>query len=239
EENHKEQQGVLAEEKSILDLVYGQAKSMEKKLNNRDKEKIDEYFTSVREVEKSVKKRTYWSGREKPTVDYSLPSYSSRSVEEYVQVMLDLSFLALATDSTRVLTLQIPFWESFKQENISGNYHNLSHHGKKPEKIEKLLVMENMILEKISQSLSKMKSTSMTGGSLFDETTTLVTSSMGNASAHTFNDLPALVFSSGIKKGGSEKQTKKPMCNLYLSLLQSLGTGIESFGESNGTVGLV
>ena len=236
EENHQEQKRILKEEKSILDLVFKHAKSMEKKLNSRDKEKIDEYFTSVREVEKSVKKRTYWSTKPKPVVDYKVPQYSSRSVEDYVQVMLDLSLLAFESDSTRVVTLQIPFWESFKQDNIGGNYHDFSHHGKKPDKIKKLMVMENMILSKLNDSINKMKSTPSLNGSLFEETTTFVTASMGNASAHTFKDLPALVISKDIKNPGHERHANKPMCNLYLSMLQNLGMTQHKFGESNGTV---
>ncbi|MCM8543300.1 MAG: DUF1552 domain-containing protein [Lentisphaeraceae bacterium] len=239
EENRKEQQRVLAEEKSILDLVFKHAKSMEKKLNNRDKSKIDEYFTSVREVEKSVKKKTHWSTQDKPVVDYKMPVYSSRSVEEYLQVMLDLSVLALETDSSRAVTIQIPFWEGFKQDNISGSYHDFSHHGKKPAKIKKLLVMENMILKKVSETMTKMKSTSMGSGSLFDETTTLVAASMGNASAHTFNDLPALVFAKGMKNPGYENHEKKPMSNLYLSILKNLGAEMNSFGDSKASMELV
>lgn len=239
EGNRKEQKRVLAEDKSILDLVFKHAKSMETKLNNRDKDKIDEYFTSVREVEKSVKKKTYWSSQNKPKVDYEVPMFSSRSVADYFQAMLDLSFLSLATDSSRSVVIQVPFWESFKQDEISGSYHDFSHHGKKPEKIKKLMLMENMILQKVSETMNKMKNTFMGSESLFDETTTLVTASMGNASAHTFNSLPAMVFVKGMKNPGYEKHEGEPMSNLYLSILNYLGAEMNSFGESKRSVELV
>lgn len=234
-----EQKGILAEDRSILDVVFRQAKSMEKHLNGRDRAKMDEYLTSVREVEKTVRRQNYWSDQPKPEIDYKLPDFASNSVEAYVQVMLDLSLLALETDSTRSVTLQIPFWESFKQDNISGSYHGFSHHGQKPAMIEKLLVMEHGITRRISETLSKMKQRSMGCETLFDQTTSFVTASMGNASAHTFDDLPALVFDSGIKNPGHASLKGTPMCNLYLSVLQHFGAETDVFGESTGTVELV
>jgi hypothetical protein len=238
-ENEAKQKQILAEDRSILDVVFRQASSMEKRLNTRDRAKLDQYLTSVREVEKAVLQQSHWSGQPRPEVDYELPQFASDSVEGYVQVMLDLAVLALETDSTRSLTLQIPFWESFKQPNISGNYHDYSHHGKKPEKIEKLLVMEHGIMSGISRTLSAMKQRQMGGETLFEQTTTLVTASMGNASAHTFNDLPALVFDSQIKQPGHTRLEGVPMCNLYLALLQRFGVARERFGESTGTLDLV
>lgn len=235
-ENEAEQKQILAEDRSILDVVQRQAKSMEKRLNARDRAKMDEYLTSVREVEQKVRRQSFWSDQPKPEVDYELPSFASNSVEAYVQVMLDLAVLALETDSTRSLTVQIPFWESFKQSNISGSYHGFSHHGKKPEKIKKLLVMEHGILSRISKTLTLMKERSVGNESLFDQTTTFITASMGNASAHTFNDLPALVFDRQIKQPGHARLEGVPMCNLYLSMLQNFGAERDEFGESTGTV---
>jgi hypothetical protein len=237
-ENEAEQKRVLAEDRSILDVVFRQAKSMEKHLNSRDREKVDEYLTSVREVEKSVRRQTYWSDQPKPKTDYELPEFAPNSVESYVQVMLDLALLALETDSTRALTLQIPFWEGFSHPSISGNYHDFSHHGKKPEKIEKLLVMENAILSRIDRTLNSMKERRVGRESLFDQTTTFVTVSMGNASAHTFDDLPALVFDSRIKNPGHQRLEGVPMCNVYLSLLRHFGAELDRFGESAGTADL-
>lgn len=239
DENASEQKRLLAEDRSILDVVLGQARSMEKRLGARDREKMDEYLTSVREVEKTVRRQSYWSDQPKPEVDYDIPGFASNSVEDYVDVMLDLAVLALETDSTRALTLQIPFWEGFKQPNISGSYHGFSHHGKKPEKIEKLLVMENAITKRISATLSKMKERSVGGETVFDQTTTLVTASMGNASAHTFDDLPALVFDGRTRNPGHSRLPGAPISNLYLSLLQEFGAERDAFGESTGTLELL
>lgn len=233
-ENEKTQQQVLAEDRSILDAVLTQAKSMEKRLNASDRAKMDEYLTSVREVEQTVKRRAYWSHRSKPQVDYELEDFDRKSVDDYVGTLLDLAVLALETDSTRVVTVQIPFWEGFKEPELSGNYHDLSHHGQKPEKIKKLLMLEHAILKRINTSLSTMKKRTVGNSSLFDQTTTLLTTSMGSANSHNFDDLPALVLDGRIKTSGHWQKKDAPMSNLYLGLLQQFGAEHDRFGESTG-----
>lgn len=231
-ENDTTQQQVLAEDRSILDAVLDQAQSMEKRLNSNDRAKLDEYLTSVREVEQTVKRRAYWADRSKPQVDYEIEDFDRKSVDDYVATLLDLAVLALQTDSTRAVTVQIPFWEGFKEPDLSGNYHDLSHHGQKPEKIKKLLMLEHAILKRISHSLSTMKERTVGNSSLFDQTTTLLTASMGSANSHNFDDLPALVFDSRMKTAGHWQKKDVPMSNLYLGLLQLFGAEQERFGES-------
>ncbi len=234
DEDERTQQQILAEDRSILDAVLAQASSMEKRLNVTDRIKLDEYLTSVREVEQSVRRRAYWAERSKPRVDYKLDDFSRKSVDDYVGTLLDLAVLALQTDSTRSVTVQIPFWEGFKEPEISGNYHDLSHHGQKPEKIKKLLVLEHAILKRISRSLSMMKERTSGNGTLFDQTTTLLTASMGSANSHNFDNLPALVFDSRLRTPGHWQMQDVPMSNLYLGLLQLFAPEQEFFGESTG-----
>ena len=231
-ENERTQQQILVEDRSILDAVFTQAKSMEKRLNATDRAKMDEYLTSVREVEQTVKRRAYWADRSKPVVDYDFEDFNRKSVDDYVGTLLDLAVLALETDSTRAVTVQIPFWEGFKEPNLSGNYHDLSHHGQKPEKIEKLLMLEHAILKRINTSISQMKNRNVGNSSLFDQTTTLLTASMGSANSHNFDDLPALVFDGRMKTAGHWHKKDAPMSNLYLGLLQLFGAEQDRFGES-------
>jgi hypothetical protein len=238
-ENEKNQQQVLAEDRSILDAVSAQAKSMEKRLNASDRAKMDEYLTSVREVEQTVKRRAYWAERSKPAVDYELGDFDRKSVDDYVATLLDLAVLALQTDSTRAVTVQIPFWEGFKEPDLSGNYHDLSHHGQKKEKIEKLLLLEHAILKRISAALTTMKECAMGNSSLFDQTTTLLTASMGSANSHNFDDLPAMVFDGRMKTAGHWQKKDVPMSNLYLGLLEQFGAEANRFGESSGTLALL
>ena len=234
DENEKTQQQVLAENRSILDAVLAQAKSMEKRLNATDRAKMDEYLTSVREVEQTVKRRAYWADRTKPQVDYEIKNFDRKSVDDYVGTLMDLAVLALQTDSTRAVTVQIPFWEGFKEPDLSGNYHDLSHHGQKPEKIKKLLMLEHAILTRISAALTTIKKRQVGNGSLFDQTTTLLTASMGSANSHNFDDLPALVFDTRMKTAGHWRKQDVPMSNLYLGLLQLFGAEHDQFGESTG-----
>ena len=234
DEDEKTQQQVLAEDRSILDAVLVQARSMEKRLNAIDRAKLDEYLTSVREVEQTVKRRAYWADRSKPQVDYELEDFDRKSVDDYVGILLDLAVLALETDSTRAVTVQIPFWEGFKEPDLSGNYHDLSHHGQKPEKIEKLLMLEHAILKRINTSLSTMKERTAGHSSLFDQTTTLITASMGSANSHNFDDLPALVIDDRMKTAGHWRKQDVPMSNLYLGLLQLFEAEHDRFGESTG-----
>ena len=234
DENEKTQQQVLAENRSILDAVLAQAKSMEKRLNATDRAKMDEYLTSVREVEQTVKRRAYWADRSKPQVVYEIENFDRKSLDDYVGTLMDLSVLALQTDSTRAVTVQIPFWEGFKEPDLSGNYHDLSHHGQKPEKIKKLLMLEHAILKRISAALTTMKKRQVGNSSLFDQTTTLLTASMGSANSHNFDDLPALVFDSRMKTAGHWRKQDVPMSNLYLGLLQLFGAENGRFGESTG-----
>ncbi len=238
-ENEKAQQQVLAEDRSILDAVSAQAKSMEKRLDATDRAKMDEYLTSVREVEQTVKRRAYWAERSKPSVDYELEDFDRKSVDDYVATLLDLAVLALQTDSTRAVTVQIPFWEGFKEPDLSGNYHDLSHHGQKKEKIEKLLLLEHAILKRISAALTTMKERAMGNSSLFDQTTTLLTASMGSANSHNFDDLPAMVFDGRMKNAGHWQKKDVPMSNLYLGLLEQFGAETDRFGESSGTLDLL
>ena len=235
-ENEKTQQQVLAEDRSILDAVSSQARSIEKRLNATDRAKLDEYLTSVREVEQTVKRRAYWADRSKPQVNYELNDFNRKSVDDYVGTLLDLAVLALETDSTRAVTVQIPFWEGFKEPDLSGNYHDLSHHGQKPNKIKKLLMLEHAILKRISNSISTMKERTVGNSSLFDQTTTLLTASMGSANSHNFDDLPALVFDGRMKTAGHWQKKDVPMSNLYLGLLQRFGAEHDRFGESTGAI---
>ena len=238
-EKEKTQQQVLAEDRSILDAVFSQAKSMGKNLNAADRAKLDEYLTSVREVEKTVKRRAYWAERPKPSMDYEIEDFDRKSVDGYVGTLLDLAVLALQTDSTRAVTVQIPFWEGFKEPGLSGNYHDLSHHGQKKEKIDKLLKLEHSILKRINTSLNAMRECQVGNGSLFDQTTTLLTASMGSANSHNFDDLPALVFDNRMKTAGHWQKKDMPMSNLYLGLLQQFGGESDQFGESTGSFDLL
>jgi hypothetical protein len=232
ESSVKEQQAVIVNKQSILDLVLRQANSFNKSVSVNDRQKLDEYFTSVREIEKDLKRDFHWSSKNKPMVVYKKESWKSNAVGDYLEQMLQLTYLAFQTDSTRVITLEIPFWENTIHPKMKENYHNLSHHGKSPEKIAKLQVLENMILKQVSGLVDRLKNNKFDGKTLLDQMSLLITASMGNANAHTFDDLPAIVMGGGFKHGQSRKVNHTPMGNLYLEILQKSGLEIDSFADS-------
>jgi len=226
----------LIKEKSILDMVSAQAKVFQKSLNQEDKQKLDEYFTSIREVEKKLLKEKYWVNRDKPKTNYKPENFPILALDHYLQTMLDIAKLALQTDSTRVVTLQIPFWEYFELEDKKDHYHHLSHHGMKEDKVTKLLNIESMIMSKISKLYQDFCEIKMGSSSLLDETTCLITAPMGSANAHDFNRLPAIIAGGNYKHGRNIFTNGKPINSLYLRLLKDLDVPINSFNHEKSTL---
>lgn len=235
---HEKRQVVLRS--SILDAVYDEAQSLQKHLDGHDKNKLDEYFTSVRDVEKKLQQDENWLSVSKPNVDYTEPKHEG--IVQDLPALFDLITLALQTKSTRIATLEIAsnkFDTGFL--GLNSGYHKLSHHGKKPENVEGLLTIERYQMEQLSRFLDKLKTVSAEDeeGSLFDSTMVLFGSGMGNGNAHTNSDLPILLAGAGFKHGEHKvysRSRKIPLSNLYLSMLQRFGVETDSFGKSTGTL---
>lgn len=227
---------------SILDSVLDDAKSLERRLSGQDRDKLDEYFTSVRDVETSLELDKRWSKVSKPTAP--MPEPENRSLVEDIPVLYDLIAIALQTDSTRVASFEMAgtgFDTSFF--GLSSGYHALSHHGKKPERIEELVTIEMYQMREFARFLDKLKSIREpdSNGTLFDNAITLFGSGMGNGNAHVNTDLPIILAGGGYKLGEhkrypAEKGKRVPLCNLYLSLLQRFGVETDFFGTSSGTL---
>lgn len=228
---------------SILDAVNGDARSLQRQLGQRDKEKLDEYFTSVRDVEKQIELRRQWASVPKPKPGMEEPK--NRDFVADLPVMYDLIVLALQTDSTRIATLEIGGDFEASAFNIKSSYHALSHHGQREEAISALIKMERYQTEQFARFLAKLKSIQDGAGTLLDHSMVLFGSGMGNANAHTNSNLPLILAGGGFKHGEHKTfATKGPgrqvLCNLYLSMLQRFGLEVENFGTSTGTLtGLV
>lgn len=228
---------------SILDAVNGDARSLQRQLGQRDKEKLDEYFTSVRDVEKQIELRRQWASVPKPQPGMEEPK--NRDFVADLPVMYDLIVLALQTDSTRIATLEIGGDFEASAFNIKSSYHALSHHGQREEAISALIKMERYQTEQFARFLAKLKSIQDGAGTLLDHSMVLFGSGMGNANAHTNSNLPLILAGGGFKHGEHKTfATKGPgrqvLCNLYLSMLQRFGLEVENFGTSTGTLtGLV
>ena len=225
---------------SILDAVYDEAKSLQKHLDGHDKDKLDEYFSSVRDVEKKLQQDQNWLSVSKPKVDYAEPK--QEGIIQDLPVLFELIALALQTKSTRIATLELAgakFDTGFL--GLNKGYHKLSHHGQKPEYIEGLITVERYQMEQLSRFIDKLKSVSADDeeGSLFDSTMVMFGSGMGNGNAHTNSNLPILLAGAGFKHGEHKvysESGKIPLSNLYLSMLQRFGVETDSFGKSTGTL---
>jgi hypothetical protein len=224
---------------SILDAVQHDAKSLQRNLTQQDKDKLDEYFTSVRDVEKQIELRRKWAHVPKPEPQMDEPENTDFVSD--LPVMYDLIALALQTDSTRIATLEIGGDFEAKAFGLDGGYHALSHHGQRPEAIAGLIKMERYQAEQFGRFLAKLKSIQEPGGTLLDRSMVLFGSGMGNANSHTNSNLPIILAGGGLKHGEHKAYPakglgKKPLCNLYLSMLHRFGAEAETFGTSTGTL---
>lgn len=224
---------------SILDAVQGDAKSLQRQLVQRDKEKLDEYFTSVRDVEKQIELRRKWAHVPKPEAKIDEPN--NKDFVSDLPVMYDLIALALQTDSTRIATLEIGGDFEAAAFGLNGGYHGLSHHGQREDAIKGLIKMERYQVEQFARFLEKLKSIQDVGGTLLDHSMVLFGSGMGNANSHQNTNLPIILAGGGIKHGEHKAYPanglgKQPLCNLYLSMLQRFGAEVDAFGTSTGTL---
>lgn len=232
----------LKQGESIMDTVADEAKSFERSLGRRDREKLDEYFTSVREVEQRLVKAQDWAKRPKPKVDAKPPVDVTVSTEvpARVRLMTDVMHLALQTDSTRLITFALQGLNAVPNiEGVSQDWHNLSHHGQDPEKLAELKVLEIAQFKLIGELLAKLKGTQEGDANLLDRTIVMFGSNLGNASSHSNVNMPIVVAGGGFKHGQHLKFDPKkhpPLCNLYVQFLQRLGADVNEFGTSSGTI---
>ncbi len=224
---------------SILDAVHGDAKALEKKLDRRDREKLDEYFNSVRDVEKQLQLSQKWENVPKPKPEMKEPQNTGMVSD--LPVIYDLIVLALQTDSTRIATLEVGGDFRTTALGVRKEYHALSHHGQVKENLDGLLKVEKYQTEQFARFLGKMKAVKDGDGTLLDHTMVVFGSGMGNANAHTNNNLPVIFAGGGFRHGKHKAfpqsaATRVPLCNLYLSMLQRFGVETKRFGTSTGTL---
>lgn len=232
----------LQDGQSILDTVREQARQLQPALAARDREKLDEYFTSVRELEQRMVTAEAWSKKPKPKVDAKPPQNNMNSADLIgkTRLMFDLIHLALQTDSTRLVTLLLLGTSLVPPiPGVSQGHHDLSHHGQDPKKIEQLKTIELEKMKTLQEFLTKLKQTQEQGESLLDRTMVFFSSNLGNASNHSSKNLPVLLAGGGFQHGSHlafDAAKPPPLSNLYVSMLQRLGIEAEKFGSSTGTL---
>jgi hypothetical protein len=232
----------LQDNRSILDDVRDQASALRSDLSSDDRDKLDEYLTSVRQLEQRLVTDEAWSKKPKPKVDANPPKDIPNKADLIgrTRLLFDLTHLALQTDSTRLITIMLA--GSTYAPPIPGvtlGHHDLSHHGKDPGKLKQLKIVELETMKTVHDLLAKLKQTQEAGASLLDRTTVFLGSNLGNGSSHSVKNLPVLLAGGGFRHGQHlpfHPQDPPPLCNLYVSMLQRLDIEVDKFGSSAGTL---
>ena len=218
---------------SILDAISGDARSLQTRLGSADRNKLDEYFTAIREVERKLQSSIKWSKIPKPEVDASPKSAPDRELEKAYESWYDLAYLAFKTDSTRSIVIGTP-GGTFNLEGVNQGYHDLSHHGYEEKKIKQLSLIEQCHLSQWGRFVEKLKATKEADGrTMLDSTITVLGSGMGDGARHSNDNLPLVMAGGGWRHGTHINAFKRQKLNgLYLAILQRLGVKTRKFNTA-------
>jgi len=238
---------LLKSGRSALDFVMEDARALQKSVSSYDRAKLEEYFTSLRDVEARIGRQLSRVNDVVPTVNYELPAadpVANNLMVELESILYDLMALAIQTDSTRVISLVLPGGaQTFKVDGkvLQYGYHNASHHGNDPDKIAALTAIDRENLRCLAAFIAKIKaSRDEQDRSLLDSSIILFGTGMGDASRHSNNDLPAIVAGGGFKHGhhlrftqeGVERE-QRLLGDLFISIERRLGIESTSFCAAN------
>jgi hypothetical protein len=230
----------LAERRSILDFVADDSKSLESQLGKADQQKLDEYTTSIRQIEKQIERARLESAK---PIDpgMSRPDGIPEDFQAHMRLMCDLMILAFRMDLTRISTCMVAREGSertYRWLGLSDGHHTLSHHGRKPEKLEAIAKIDRFHVEQYAYMLEKMKSIKEGDRTLLDNSMILFGAGICDGNRHNHNNLPILLAG---RAGGTitpgrhvAVQPNTPLCNLYLSMLDRMGVKQDRFGDSTG-----
>jgi hypothetical protein len=223
--------------KSILDHVLDEARDMQIRLSQLDRDKLDEYFESVRATEKRLVKSEEWMHQPKPKVNSQPPaSFAPDEIIMNLRGVCDLTYLAFKNDSTRVITFGYFRQDTVAVPGVNVGYHNLSHHGQDEGNIAQLKRVERAFFEELKTLLTSLQNTREGDSTLLDRTTIVVTSNLGSGNSHSNKDLPVLLAGGRFQHGQhlAFKPGTVPLSNLYLSVLNQLGLEDDQFATSTG-----
>lgn len=232
----------LEDGRSILDDVRDQATTLRDRLGGEDRNRLDEYLTSVRELEQRMARDEVWCRTPKPKVNVEPPTDISNTADLLgrARLMFDLTHLALQTDSTRLVTIMLAGSTHVPPiPGVSLGHHDLSHHGKDPGKLDQLKIIEIETIRTVNEFLTKLKQSREDASDLLERTSVFLGSNLGDASSHSVRNLPVLLAGGGFRHGqhlAFDPQNPPPLCNLYVSMLQRLGIEADQFSNSTGTL---
>ena len=242
----KKQLNRLDERGSILDTLMDHTKKLSRGLGSDDRSRLDQYLTSVREVEERLVTAREWELKPKPVTTLPEPAdiRDKKLIFEKLDLMLRMSQLAFESDSTRIITLMVdafatPAFTIHGEENTTEGYHGLSHHGQAPEKVKQLEHADREQMVILSKLIESLAAKHEDGVRLLDRTMVLFGSNMGDANKHDNTNLPIILAGGGLKHGqhhAFKTDHNAPLCNLFVTLLQHLGVETAAFGSSTGNV---
>lgn len=239
--NSAEAQRRMKYQKSILDFVMADAKSLQKRLSGNDNRKLDEYFSSVRDIEQRIQKAEIMKV-ELPS-GVQVPAGVPSTTQEHIRLMFDLLLLAFQTDSTRIATFLMAHDgsnRSFPEIGVPDSHHNISHHQNNPEKLEKIAKIDHFYVQQFAYFLERMKASKEGDKSLLDTSMIVYGGGISDGNAHDHDRLPVLVAgrANGTLNPGRHiaLKDKVPMTNLYLSMLDRMGVNAERVGDSTGVL---
>lgn len=229
--------------KSILDFVQDDAQQLAKQLGANDKRKVDEYLYAVRDVEKRLVGAERLHLNEEGVPDYPRPAGVPKEMGQHAELMMDMTTLALQTDSTRILSFMFTNAgsnRSYPDLGVSDGHHELSHHGKSADKQAKIAKINRFHVEKLAYLLDRMSNVPEGEGTLLDHCMVVYGSGISDGDRHNHDDLPILLAGKGAGKIRSGRHIRykngTPLCNLYLWMLQQMGAKVDRFGDSDGTL---
>ncbi|MBL9153798.1 MAG: DUF1552 domain-containing protein [Verrucomicrobiales bacterium] len=219
----------LRQGRSLLDFVGGQSQRLQRDLSTGDRQRLDQYFTSVRELEQRLHAAEAWEHRPKPVVSARAPEDVEDPMEfvRRTALMLDVIKLALETDSTRLVTLFID----------TTVIHNITHHGNRPETLAELKAHEEGQFGALGSFLDQLAAAREGDANLLDQTMVLYGTCMGSANSHSNVNLPTLLAGGGFRHGqhlAFDAKNNYPLTNLFVSLLQRLGIETDTFSTGTG-----
>jgi len=227
---------------SVLDLVLDKATRLQNSVAADDRNRLEQYFQSVRELEGRLQRSIDWENRPKPIVDYPEPAdiADANLVIEKSKLMFDIIRLALQTDSSRVITLSLSMFSVVPHvDGVKNETHGLTHHGNEPDKVAELRRLEEAQMRAFASLLSTLRETPEVGSTLLDSTQILYGSCLGNANSHSNRNLPLILAGGGFRHPGHlafDEENNTPMANLFVSMLQRLGIETDRFASSRGTL---
>lgn len=234
----------LRERESILDALGDDARRLEKRVSMADRHRLDQYLTSVRELEERLQVAGAWEERPKPQPPTAKPADITDRAQIFAgfEAMLDMARLAIETDSTRLVTLMVdafatPAFRLADERTTTDGYHSLSHHGQSAEKLAQLEAADHWQMDLLATLLAKLAERREGDGRLLDRTIVLYGSNLGDANTHDNTNLPILVAGGSFRHGSHlafPHDDNQPLSNLFVSVLQRMGIEAGAFGSSTG-----